>query len=203
MKRFLSILLVGLLVCAACAMGVSAAAKTFDPDAVKQCILLNDTVGVTGNGHCGVLLMDENGYGRLYNFQRDGLSKRTFSPAQLQQFLKDGMPFATSQFQFNRGVLFGVTPEEGRRMYDHAENTEFKEFMREASFWASVWPVNGDNCLTVARSITKAGSPKYSFLYPFGRPNLTFYTMQMSLFFSGVPYKLHYADPPPAVAPAP
>jgi len=194
MRRFLSILLVCLALCAAWATGTSAAAKkSFDPDAIQRCLFLNDTTGITGYGHCGVLLTDANGYGRLYNFQRDGLSRRSLTPAQLQQFLKDGLPFATSQFQFNRVVAFNITPEEGRRMYDHAETTEFQEFNRATSFWVSVFPsIEGDNCLTVARSITTAGSKKYDFLYPFGLPNSTFYTMQLSLKLARIPYTLMY-----------
>ncbi|MCL2300078.1 MAG: hypothetical protein FWC27_08040 [Firmicutes bacterium] len=205
MKRFLSILLVVLAICGVCAVGTSAAAakKGFNPDAIKKCFFLNDTTGITGYGHCGVVLVDENNYARLYNFQRDGLSRRGLTPAQLEQFLKDGLPFPTSQFQFNRVIIFNITPEEGRRMYDQAETHQFQDFNRETSFWVSIFPVEGDNCLTVARSITTAGSPKYDFLYPFGLPNSTFYTMQMSLFFHGVPYTLAYPEKPPeAEAPA-
>ena len=197
MKRFLSILLVGLVVCAACAMSISAAAKKgLDPDAITQCMLINDTRGVLGKGHLGVVLVDEDGYARLYSYRRSGLLKIPYTPAQLQQFLKEGYPFAGSLFQFDRVIAFGIKPEEGRRMYDHAETTEFKEFMREASFWASVWPVDGDNCLTVARSILKAGNSKYDFLYPFGEPNYPFYTMQMNLRARFIPYTLYYPDAP-------
>ena len=194
MRRFLSILSVCLVLCAACAMGASAAAKKkFDPDAIQQCLFLNDTTGITGYGHCGVVLVDENSYARLYNFQRDGLSRRSLTPAQLQQFMKDGLPFATSQFQFNRVIAFGITPEEGRRMYDHAETAEFQEFNRTTSFWVSVFPsVEGDNCLTVARSILTAGDKKYDFLYPFGLPNSTFYTVRLSLRLASVPYTVCY-----------
>jgi len=81
-------------------------------------------------------------------------------------------------------------------MYDHAENTQFKTFTREASFWASVYPIDGDNCLTVARSILVAGSPKYGFLYPFGMPNYPFYTMQTNLRMRGIPFTLYYPDAP-------
>ena len=202
MRRIFSILLVGLVLCAACAMGASAAAKGFNPDAVKQCLFLNDTTGITGYGHCGVVLIDENSYARLYNFQRDGLSRRTLTPAGLKQFRKDGLPFPTSQFQFNRVIEFGITPEEGRRMYDHAENTEFQEFNRTTSFWVSVIPsIEGDNCLTVARSILVAGNKKYGFLYPFGLPNSTFGTMQLSLKLARVPYTLFYPEAPAVAAP--
>ena len=194
MKRFISILLAGLILCAACVFNASAAPaapkKTFNPDAIQQCTYLNDTEGITGNGHCGVLLVDSAGYGRLYHFIRSGLMKVPFTPAQVQQFMKDGHPFPGSEFQFNRAVIFGITPEEGRRMYDHAENTEFKEFYREASFW--VIPIEGDNCLTVARSITSAGSRKYDFIFPFGLPNSTFYTMQLSLLLNFVPYTTQF-----------
>jgi hypothetical protein len=197
MKRFLSILLAVLVVCAACAVGASAAAKkTFDRDAVTRCMLVNDTRGVLGSGHLGVVLEDEDGYGRIYSYRRAGLLKLTYTPAQLQQFLKDGIPFAGSLFQFDRVIAWGIKPEEGRRMYDHAENTEFKPFLKEASFWASVWPVDGDNCLTVARSIVVAGNSKYGFLYPFGQPNYPFYTMQTLLRTRGIPFTLYYPDSP-------
>jgi len=197
MKRFLAILLVGLTMCAVCAMSVSAAEKKgFDPDAITQCMLVNDTRGVYGSGHLGLMLVDENGYGRLYSYRRSGLLKLPYSPAQVQTFLKEGIPFAGSLFQFDRVILFGIKPEEGRRMYDYAETTQFKEFAREASFWASVWPVDNDNCLTVARSILRAGSTKYSFLYPFGQPNSVFHTMQMNLRTRFIPYKLYYPDAP-------
>jgi len=195
MKRFLATLLACLVMCAACAMGVSAAAKKgFDPDAITQCMLINDTRGVYGSGHLGLVLMDENGYGMVYSYRRSGLLKLPYTPAQMQQFLKDGVPFKGSLFQFDRIVAWGITPEEGRRMYDHAENTEFKEFMREASFWASVWPVDGDNCLTVARSILVAGNSKYGFLYPFGQPNYPFNTLQMNLKMRFIPYTVYYTD---------
>ena len=197
MKRFLSILAASLVLCTACAAGVSAAAKkTFNPDTGTQCMLINDTRGILGNGHLGVVLVDEDGYGRFYAYRRAGLLKLTFSPAQLQQFLKDGLPFKESLFHYDRIIAFGITPEEGRRMYDHAETTEFKEFMREASFWASVYPIEGDNCLTVARSILIAGSPKYGFLYPFGQPNYPFYTMQMNLKLRFIPYTVYYPEGP-------
>jgi len=196
MKRFLSFLLVCLFLCAACAMGASAAAKkAFDPDAIQQCMFLNDTTGITGNGHCGLVLVDKNSYGRLYSYQQSGLRKFPFSPSQLQQFMKDGLPFATSQFQFDRVIAFDITPEEGQRMYDHAENTEFREFNRNASFFTHLIPV-GDNCLTVARSILIAGNRKYDFIYPFGLPNSTFYTVQLSLRLASVPYTIHYTEPP-------
>ena len=195
MKRCLSILLAGLVLCAACAMNVSAAPrKTFNPDAIRQCVYLNDTTGITGRGHCGVLLIDANNYGRLYHFIQSGLMKFTYSPTQLQRFLAGGRPFPESEFQFDNAVTFGITPEEGRRMYDHAETTEFGEFCREASFFAAGLPIKNDNCLTVALSITSAGSCKYSFLYPFGLPNSTFYTMQLSLRWHGVPYTVSHPE---------
>jgi len=196
MKRFLAILLACLVMCAACAMGASAATKkAFDPDAIQQCRFVNDSTGITGNGHNGVLLVDKDGYGRLYNMQREGLSKRSFTPAQLKQFMIDGLPFAASQFQFDRMIIFDITPEEGRRMYDHAEETEFREFYRYASFFTHLIPT-GDNCLTVARSILVAGNKKYDFIYPFGLPNSTFYTVPLSLRFSSVPYTIHYTEAP-------
>jgi len=177
-------------------VGVSAAAakKKFDPDAITQCMLINDTRGIIGYGHLGVVLVDADGYAKLYSYRRSGLLKLSFTPAQLQQFLKDGLPFATSLFQFDRIIAFDILPEEGRRMYDHAETTEFKEFLREASFWASVYPIDGDNCLTVARSILVAGNPKYGFLYPFGRPNYPFYTMQMNLKLHFIPYTVYLPE---------
>jgi len=202
MKRFLSILFVGLMMCAACAVGVSAAAKAFNPDAVKQCMLINDTRGILGNGHLGVVLVDEDGYARMYTYRRAGLMKLSYTPAQLQQFLKDGLPFKGSLFHFDRIIAFDIKPEEGRRMYDHAETAEFKPFMREASFWASVWPVDGDNCLTVARSILKAGNSKYAFLYPFGQPNYPFTTMQMNLRMQGIKYTTYFPEgPKPEIPP--
>jgi len=176
-------------------MGVSAAAKKkFDPDAITQCMLINDTRGIVGYGHLGVVLVDENDYAKFYSYRRAGLLKLSFTPAQLQQFLKDGFPFQGSLFQFDRIIAFDILPEEGRRMYDHAETTEFKPFLREASFWASVYPIDGDNCLTVALSILKAGSTKYAFLYPFGQPNYPFYTMQMNLKLHCIPYTVYYTD---------
>jgi len=184
-------------VCAACAAGVSAAAapkKGFDPDAITQCMLINDTRGIVGYGHLGIVLVDENSYAKLYSYRRSGLLKLSFTPAQLEQFMKDGFPFKGSLFQFDRIIAFDILPEEGRRMYDHAENTEFKEFLREASFWASVYPIDGDNCLTVALSILSAGNKKYSFLYPFGRPNYVFYTMQMNLKLHFIPFTIYYTD---------
>ena len=189
--------------CAACAMGVSAAAKKgFDPDAITQCMLINDTRGILGNGHLGVVLVDENGYAKVYTYRRAGMLTLSYTPAQLQQFLKDGLPFKGSLFHFDRIVAWGIKPEEGRRMYDHAETTEFKEFMREASFWASVWPVDGDNCLTVARSILKAGNSKYAFLYPFGMPNYPFTTLQMNLRLQGIKYMTYFPEgPKPEIPP--
>ena len=178
-------------------MGASAAAKKkFDPDAITQCMLINDTRGIVGYGHLGVLLVDENDYARLYSYRRAGLLKLSFTPNQLQQFLKDGLPTPQSLFQFDRIIAFDILPEEGRRMYDHAETTEFKEFLREASFWASVYPIDGDNCLTVALSILRAGNTKYSFLYPFGMPNYPFYTMQMNLRLRFIPYTVYYPEGP-------
>jgi len=196
MKRFLSILLACLVLCAACAAGASAAAKkAFDPDAIQQCRLCNDTTGISGNGHVGVLLVDKSGYGILYSYIQSGLRRILFSPSQLQQFMKDGLPFATSQFQFDRVIVFDITPEEGRRMYDHAENTEFREFYRYASFFTELIPT-GDNCTTVARKILAAGSPKYKFAYPFGLPNSAFYTLQLNLKLAFVPYTIYYPEPP-------
>jgi len=203
MKRFLSVLLVCLALCAACAMGISAAAakKTFDPDAIKQCMLTNDTRGVTGYGHNGVLLVDENGYGRLYSYRLGGLFRMTLTPNALQQFLKDGIPYAESKFQFDRIVAFNVPPEEGRRMYDYIETTEFMEFYRYASFFTTLIPT-GDNCTTVAYKTLKAGNQKYSFFYPFGLPNSPYYTLQLSLLFNGVPYTTYHPDGPKPVDPS-
>jgi len=196
MKRFLSVLLACLVLAAACAMGASAAPKkSFDPDAIQQCMLCNDTTGITGNGHNSVMLVDENGYGLLFSYQLSGMKKFSYTPAGLEKFMKDGLPFSTSQFQFDRMIIFDVTPEEGRRMYDHAENTEFREFYRYASFFTSVIPT-GDNCTTVARSILAAGNFKYNFYYPFGYPNSTFYTLRMGLRLWFVPYTINYAEPP-------
>ena len=198
MKRFISILLACLTLFAACAVGGSAAApkKKFNPDTVTQAMLINDTRGILGKGHLGVVLVDEDGYAQFYAFRRSGLLKLQFTPAQLQQFLKDGLPFKESLFHYDRIIAFGITPEEGRRMYDYAETTEFKEFLREASFWASVYPIDGDNCLTVARAILTAGSPKYAFLYPFGQPNYPFYTMQMNLKLRFIPYTVYLPEGP-------
>jgi len=195
MKRFLAILLVCLVMCAACGMSASAAAKKgFDPNAIKQCMLINDTKGITGYGHNGVILIDENGYAKFYSYRLSGLLKVSFSPAQVQQFLKDGFPYPQSKFQFDRVVAFPVSLEEGRRMYDYVETTEFKEFGRYASFWSSVWPVQNDNCTTVAHNTLKAGSNKYAFYYPFGLPNSGYYTLQMRLFFRGVPFTTYHPE---------
>ena len=197
MRRFLSILLASLVLCAACATGVSAAPKkTFNPDAITQCMLANDTRGILGNGHLAVVLVDENSYANFYAYRRSGLVKVSYTPAQLQQFLKDGFPWAKSLFHFDRIVAFNVSLAEGRKMYDYVETTEFKEFMKEASFWASVWPVNGDNCTTVARKTLEAGSNKYAFLYPFGLPNTAFYTLRMRLWLRAIPYTI-YTPPGP------
>ena len=170
--------------------------KKFDPDAIVRCMLINDTRGITGNGHLGVVLVDESGYGNFYCYRRRGMYKIQFTPGQLQQFMKDGLPHKQSLFHFDRMIEWNITAEEGRRMYDCAETTQFKEFHRHASFWASVWPVKYDNCLTVARAVLTAGSRKYSFLYPFGQPNYVFYTMRMRLLLRFTPYNVYYIDGP-------
>jgi len=194
MKRFLSALLVCLALCAACAMGVSAAEnKAFDPGAIQQCMFLVDTnPAIGGFGHCGMVLVDKNSNGILYSFQTGGLWQRSVSPAQLKQFLKDGLiPKAESKFQFDRVVAFDVLPEEGRRMYDYAANHEFRDFYMYASFFASLIPV-GDNCLTFVHSTMAAGSQKYRFLYPFGVPLFAFDTLQLKLKLNSVPYTTYY-----------
>ena len=196
MKRFLSVLLVCLALCSACAVGTSAATKKFDPDAIQQCMLVNDTRGILGYGHLGVVLVDENGYAKFFSYRRAGQMKISFTPSQLQQFLKDGLPSPGSLFHFDRIIAFNILPEEGRRMYDFADTTEFKPFLKEASFWASVWPVQGDNCLTVARATLRAGSTKYSFLYPFGLPNSPYYTLQLSLRLRFIPYTIYNPEGP-------
>jgi len=195
MKRFLSILLVFLALCAICAMGVSAAGK-FDPDTIQRCMLLNDTEPVNGKGHCGVVLVDKNGYMRLYTFQQGGLWKQSNTPAQLKQFLKDGrIPRTPSQFQFDRILAFNITPEEGRRMYDYAETTEFGEFYMNASFWKPVGlKRNTDNCTTFAQGMLAAGSRKYKYYYPFGVPNYTFTTLRWRLGLRSIPYTIYYTE---------
>jgi len=190
MKRFLSVLLICLALCAACAMGVSAAA--FDPGSVQRCIFLNDTTTANGFGHCGMVLVDKDGNGLLYSFQTGGLWQMTLSPGQLKQFKKDGLiPNALSQFQFDRAIEFDVLPAEGRRMYDYAATHEFREFYMYASFFTSFLPI-GDNCLSFVYSTMTAGSPKYSFLYPFGVPVFVFYTLQLNLRLNAVPYTVYY-----------
>jgi len=194
MKRFLSILLVCLVVCAACAMGASAAEKVvFDPGAIKQCMFLVDTnPAIGGFGHCGMVLVDKNGNGMLYSFQSGGLWYSSNSPAQLKQFLKDGLiPDAESKFQFDRVIVFDVLPEEGRKMYDYAANLEFRDFYMYASFFTSLIPV-GDNCLSFVHSTMAAGSRKYNFLYPFGVPIFSFYTFQLNLKWYSIPYTIYY-----------
>jgi len=188
MKRFLAILLVCLALCAACAMGASA---KVDPNAIQQCIFLVDTKAANGFGHCALVLADKNSNGVLYSYQTGGLWKSSLSPGQLRQFLKDGLiPNAISHFQFNRVIQFDILPAEGRRMYDHAEKNEFRDFYMYASFFTSLIPV-GDNCLTFARSVMTAGSQKYNFLYPFGVPVFTFYTLQLTLRLNSVPYTIY------------
>jgi len=189
MKRFLAILLVCLALFAACTVSVSAA-DAYNPDTAQECIFLNDT----GHnfGHCAMILVDANGLGRFYSFQTGGLWKTTFSPAQLTQFMKDGIiPGVISDFQFNRAIRFGISAEEGRRMYDYAETHKFRKFYMYASFFTSFLPI-GDNCLSFVHSVFKAGSSKYNYLYPFGLPNITFYTIQLRLKMSGVAYTLAY-----------
>ena len=184
MKRFLSILLVCLTLCATCTMGASAAA--FNPNAISQLIYLNDTD--IDFGHCAMVLVDKGGNGRLYSYQTGGLWASAISPAQMTQFLKDGLiPDAQSKFQFNKALRFDILPEEGRRMYDYAETHEFREFYMYSSFFTSLIPI-GDNCLTFVRSVMKAGSSKYDFIYPFGVPRYTFYTVQLTLLLQGIPY---------------
>ena len=190
MKRFLSILLVCLALLAACTMSVSAA-DGFNSGAVQECIFLNDT----GHnfGHCAMILVDANNIGRFYSFQTGGLWKTTFSVAQLNQFMKDGIiPNVISDFQFDRAIRFGITAEEGQRMYDYAETHKFRNFYMYASFFTSFLPIFGDNCLSFVHSVFKAGSSKYNYLYPFGLPNVTFYTIRLRLKMSGVAYTLAY-----------
>ena len=187
MKRFLSILLVCLALVAACTMSVSAA-DAYNPDAAQQCIFLNDTT--PSFGHCAMILVDANGVGKIYSFQTGGLWKGTLSPAQLNQFMSDGLiPNVISHFQFDRAIQFGISAEEGRRMYDYAETHKFRNFYMYASFFTSFLPI-GDNCLSFVHSVFKAGSSKYNYLYPFGLPNVTFYTIQLRLKMSGVPYTI-------------
>ena len=192
MKRFLSILLVCLALCAACAMGVCAAeGKGFDPDAVQRCILLNDTNPAMGLGHCGMVLVDKNSYGVFYSYQIGGRLKIPLSPAKLKQFLQDGLPpDVISRFQFNKALEFEILPEEGRRMYDHAENHKFQPFFVYASFYYSIIPYR-DNCTTFVHSVMAAGSPKYKFYYPFGVPYFTFYTLKWRLQLRSIPYKIY------------
>lgn len=191
MKRFLSILLVCLTLCAACAMGVSAAAA-FDPGSVQKCMFLVDTnPEIGGFGHCGMVLVDKNGNGILYSFQSGGLWQSTNSPAQLSQFLKDGLiPAAISKFQFDKVIVFDILPEEGRKMYDYARTHVFREFYMYASFFASLIPI-GDNCLTFVHGTMAAGGLKYNFLYPFGVPLYSFYTLQLNLKLFSVPYTIY------------
>ena len=185
MKRFLAILLVCLTLCAVCAMGASAAGG-FNANAVQECIFLNDTKSSTW-GHCGMVLVDQNGAGRLYSYQTGGLYAATLSSAQLTQFLKDGLiPNAISDFQFNKALRFNILPEEGRRMYDYAETHEFKEFFMYSSFFKPIGITWGDNCLTFVRAVMMEGSSKYAFLYPFGLPAFTFFTLRMHLGLRGV-----------------
>jgi len=194
MKRFLSILLVFLALCAACAMGVSAAGK-FDPNTIEKCMLLNDTAAAKGRGHCGVVLVDKNGYSRLYTFQQGGLWKQSNTPAQTKQFLKDGLiPYTPSQFQFNRILEFSISAKEGRRMYDYAETKEFRDFYMNASFYRPIGIKKGDNCVTFAHGTLGAGSLKYKFYYPFGVPNYTFKSLKWRLGLRNVPYKTHYLE---------
>ena len=191
MKRFLSVFLACLILCAVCITGASAAApKAFSPNAIQECIFLVDTDG--NFGHCALILADKNGTGRLYSYQTGGLWVSNLTPAQMTQFMKDGLiPDAISNFQFDHAVRFGVSAEEGRRMYDYAETHKFREFFMYSSFFTSLIPI-GDNCLTFARTVMAAGSPKYDFIYPFGLPAFTFYTLQLSLRLNSVPYTLYY-----------
>ena len=193
MKRFLSILLVFLALCAACTMSVCATEKnTFNPGAIQRCIFLNDTNPAMGFGHCAMVLVDKNSNGRLYSYQTGGLWKSSLSPAQLQQFQKDGLiPDAVSRFQFNKALDFEISPEEGRKMYDHAETQKFQRFYLYASFYYSIVPYR-DNCLTFVRSVMGAGSSKYKFYYPFGVPYFAFYTLKWRLQLRSIPYKIYY-----------
>jgi len=190
MKRFLSILLVCLVLCAACAMGASAAEKVaFNPSAIQKCMFLVDTnPAIGGFGHCGMVLADKNGHGILYSFQSGGLWSTLVTPSQLTQFLKDGLiPDAISKFQFDKVIVFDILPEEGRRMYDYAATHKFRDFYMYASFFTSFIPI-GDNCLSFVHSTMAAGSRKYNFLYPFGVPLYSFYTLQLNLRLYSIPY---------------
>jgi len=188
MKRFLSILLVCMALCAVCTIGASAAAKAgFNPDAIEKCLFLNDREPVDGKGHCGMVLVDATGYSRLYSFQQNGLWKQTNTPKELPQLLSTGLiPHTPSQFQFDRIIEFGISAEEGRRMYDYAETHEFLEFNMNASFWKPVGIIIGDNCTTFVHDTLAEGSRKYKFIYPFGVPNYTFTTLKWKLALRGV-----------------
>jgi len=195
MKRFLAILLVSLALCAACAGSVCAAGQTaFNPNAAQRCIFLTDTNPAMGFGHCAMVLVDDNGYGRLYSYQSNGMLAATLSPAQVRQFQKDGLipkTIAISRFQFNKALDFEILPEEGRKMYVQAETKEFQPFFMYASFYHSIIPYR-DNCLTVVRSIMSAGSSKYQFYYPFGAPALTFYSLKWRLQLRSIPFEIYY-----------
>jgi hypothetical protein len=153
---------------------------------------LNDTEVANGFGHCAMVLVDKNGNGLLYSFQSGGLWEMKLSPGKLKQFTETGLiPDAVSKFKFSRAIEFGVLPEEGRRMYDYAETTEFRDFYMYSSFFTNLLPI-GDNCLTFAQKTMRAGGSKYNFLYPFGVPVFFFYTMQLGLRQNAVPYTVYY-----------
>jgi len=193
MKRFLSVLLAFLTLCAVCAIGASAA-KGFDPDDVQYAMLLNDIHPVDGKGHCTTVLVDGSGNSRLYTFQQKGLWKQSNTAKQTEQMLQDGkIPVAPSQFRFDRIIKYKIKPEEGRRMYDCAETSEFGEFHKNASFYKPIGFMRQyDNCVTVAQKIAAAGSRKYKFYYPFGVPNYAFTAMKWRLAFRGVDYEIFY-----------
>jgi len=202
MKRFLSILLVCIALFALCTMNASAAAKkvSFNPDKIQKCMMLNDQEPVDGKGHCSMMLVDENGYGRWYTFQQNGLWKQVVTPTQMTKFLAEGrIPVTPSQFQFDRIVEFPVSAEEGRRMYDYAETHEFLPFHMNASFWKPVGIIIGDNCTTFVHDTFAEGSRKYKFLYPFGVPNYTVTTLKWRLAMRGIKYTMYTPVDPRAV----
>lgn len=197
MKKILAILLTLLTLSSICITGAAAAEPAFRPDAITECVFLNDTAQVAGLGHCAILLIDADGNAVYYSFHNGtaqipigagDLERKLLSAEQTAQVLVDGLiPGDIRGYYFSRMIRFAVTAQEGAAMYAYAETTEFPIY----NFAAGVLPI-GTQCDTVVQKIMSAGSKKYRY-FTFGLPLLSFYTLQWKLEAGDIDYSAYYA----------
>ncbi|HBE79163.1 MAG TPA: hypothetical protein DDW65_15525, partial [Firmicutes bacterium] len=157
--------------------------KKFDPNNIKEVIVLNDSTNVCAQGHTAILYIDANGNGMYFSYNPIDTTAhgpaemryKELNPVQTTKLLNTGQigkvnlttgavirTTKDAERSYDRFIRFDVTPDKGSQMFGVAQK-----------YWndPGTYDLLKHNCSQVVSNMLNAGGISYSSV---ARPNVAF-----------------------------